>query len=275
MGSFDSTETPKQIREAVLEVYPKWPETAKFVREVRREVLDRSDANPHGLSFNDTMKVVEEIGERYGRWQDRECHELKHDLIKLENQGSGRVLLKDFYGAAAGGAWQFSESVIYLRQLGALDESDPARLKVIIANYINSPTNCVASSSFYSVCCIDECEALLGQVERTLATPEETPDRIAKVISNLPSSTVEAPRDIPASLRSLLDDIARHHGAGGRVPLHGRLFAQFMHHAYPRECNFPHISGTIRPVGVREWMKETNATSVRATEEEKKQHVEN
>ena len=40
------------------------------------------------------MKVVEEIGERNGRWQDHECHELKHDIIQLESQGTGRVLLK-------------------------------------------------------------------------------------------------------------------------------------------------------------------------------------
>merc|ERR1719429_920038 len=154
-------------------MYPKWHETAKFIRDVRREVLDRSDANSHMLNFNDTMKVVEEIGERYGRWQDRECRELKHDLIKLENQGTGRVLLKDFYGS---GQWQFQESVNYLRQLGALDESDPACLKVIIANYVNAPSNYVASSNFYSVCCIDECEALLSQLEHTLAAPEGTPD---------------------------------------------------------------------------------------------------
>ena len=30
---------------------------------------------------------------------------------------------------------------------------------------VNSQSNCVASSSIYSVCCINECEALLGHVE--------------------------------------------------------------------------------------------------------------
>merc|ERR1719221_2356023 len=274
MGTFDSTESPKQIRETVLEAYPKWPETAKFVHDVRREVLDRSDANPYALNFDDTMRVVEEIGERYGRWQDRECHELKHDLLKLENQGTGRVLLKDFYGAAAGGAWQFSESVKYLRELGALDESDPARLKVIIANYINAPTNCVASSSFYSVCCIDECEALHGQLERTLGAPRATPDSIAKIISNLPSSTVDVPRDIPASLRGLLDEIAKSTRAGD-VALHGRLFQQFLHHAYPRECSFPHVTGTTRPRTVEEWIDENGAEGISATDEEMKHHIEN
>merc|ERR1719157_39189 len=42
-----------------------------------------------------------------------------------------------------------------------------------------------------------------------------------------------------------LDEIATHHG--GLVPLHGRLFAQWLHHAYPRECPYPHLSGTTRP----------------------------
>merc|ERR1719379_1272928 len=43
-----------------------------------------------------------------------------------------------------------------------------------------------------------------------------------------------------------LNDIATHHG--GYVPLHGRLFAQWLHHAYPRECPYPHVSGTTNPM---------------------------
>merc|ERR1712187_1078287 len=31
---------------------------------------------------------------------------------------------------------------------------------------------------------------------------------------------------------------------GGKVPLHGRLFAQWLHYAFPRECAFPHRAGT-------------------------------
>merc|ERR1740129_2739471 len=33
----------------------------------------------------------------------------------------------------------------------------------------------------------------------------------------------------------------------GKVPLYGRLFAQWLHHAYPRECPFPHLSGSTAP----------------------------
>ena len=75
--------------------------------------------------------------------------------------GAGRVRVADFYKKALNeGQWQFSESIDYLRQLGALDESDAANPRVIIPNYISGPSNCVASSSYYSVCCLDECEGI-------------------------------------------------------------------------------------------------------------------
>merc|ERR1719476_1187982 len=64
-----------------------------------------------------------------------------------------------------------------------------------------------------------------------------------------------APRSLPDSLTSRLQEIATHHG--GRVPLHGRLFAQWMHHAYPRECPYPHLSGTTKPLGAVAFAQET------------------
>merc|ERR1712217_95741 len=185
----------------ITKAYPEWSDTVEFAREIRNEVFERADINTSSITFHDVIKVVEEFNERYGRWQDRECRELKHNLVKMEIQGTGRVLLKDFYTS---GQWQFSETAPYLRQMGALDETDPTRLKVIIPNYVNAPSNCLASSSFYSVCCIDECEALLGQIERTLAAPEAAPERIAEVIAALPSATVEAPREVPVSIRDRL-----------------------------------------------------------------------
>lgn len=44
------------------------------------------------------------------------------------------------------------------------------------------------------------------------------------------------------ALNGQLQKIADTHS--GKVPLHGRLFAQWMHYAFPRECPFPHRSGT-------------------------------
>merc|ERR1712151_998191 len=86
-----------------------------------------------------------------------------------------------------------------------------------------------------------------------------------------PSATVEAPRELPATLRGYLDDIARYH-KNEQVPLHARLFSQFMHHAYPRECNFPHVTGTTSPKSLHDMVREKQNT--KATKLEMKQHTE-
>jgi len=206
-------------------------------------------------SFNATERTLELMEDRYGKWQNRECHDLKVSLLKMEDAGSGRVHLGTFYNSALNGNWQFSESIEYLRLLGALDESEPSRLRVIIPNYVNAPSNCVASSRFYSVCCMDECDLLMKQLETKIAAPEATPSRTIQLVSNLASATVLAPRLLTPSLVQKLNDISVHHS--GTVPLHSRLFAQWMHHAYPRECSYPHLAGTTAPKNPMQWMEET------------------
>jgi len=273
LGKNHSLMTPAEIeftRKNVHNAYPTWPETQKFVRGVRRDVLGQAEGSA-SFSFDETVRVLEEVGDRYGRWQDSECRDLKNSLVKMEDQGTGRVLLKDFYASALGGQWQFSESASYLRQLGALDESNPDHPGVIIANYVSAPSNCISSSQFYSVCCLDECEPLLAHIEHSIAAPDATPEDITQLVMSLPSSTVETPRSLSSSLIARLDEIAKYHG--GRVPLHGRLFAQWMHHAYPRECSYPHVSGTTRPLTADEWMRQTGSDAS-ADEEEMRQHAE-
>lgn len=258
-------------RASIEQGYPGWKDTKKFAHQVRSSIVSTNVADPDfagsELTFAGASKVVEEIGERYGRWQDAECRDLKSALVTLEDSGRGRVLLKDFYGQAlSGGAWQFTESVDYLRELGALDESQPQQPSVIIPNYVNSLSNCLASSSMYSVCCINECEGLLGHLEREVAAPQASVERIAAIVSTLPSSTVAAPRALSGELLSRLEEVASHHE--GTVPLHGRLFAQWLHHAYPRECPYPHTTGSTNPLTADEWMQEKGVKSVTASKEE-------
>merc|ERR1719343_1131318 len=105
----------------------------------------------------------------------------------------------------------FKESIDYLRMIGALDESDPTRVSVMIPNYLNSASNCVAGSKFYDVCCIDECDALVSHLERDLAASEASPDRILDLVAALPSDTVGAPRTLPIQLSQRLGEIANHH----------------------------------------------------------------
>jgi len=81
---------------------------------------------------------------------------------------------------------------------------------------------------------------------------------------------VLAPRELSANLLRRLDDIAMSHN--GDVPLHGRLFAQWMHHAYPLECPFPHVAGTTSSLTADEWEIENGVASV-ANDEEMSQYV--
>jgi len=248
----------------VASVYPTWADTQGFVREVQESVLGAAVRSR--TSRHDVLQVVEEVGNRYGRWQDKECRSIKRALLDLEESGTGRVPLTTFYGSALRNeSWQFVESIAYLRELGALDESDPRHLRVIIPNYVNSPSNCVASSRFYDVCCIDECDALLSHLEERLGTPSGEAGAIAELVADLPSNTVPAPRRLAASLTQRLESIAVHHN--GRVPLHGRLFAQWMHHAYPRECVYPHVSGTTKRRGIVEFVAETRQRVAATTSE--------
>mmetsp|Transcript_58980 Transcript_58980/g.91772 ORF Transcript_58980/g.91772 Transcript_58980/m.91772 type:complete len:551 (-) Transcript_58980:62-1714(-) len=252
------------------ELFLAWRETQEFVRRIRSNVTQMAEGSQEKLEFSQMAKVIEVLGEEYGSFQNFECHQLKDTLMKMEFAGSGRVKLADFYKPALGGGWQFQESVGYLRQLGALDESDPSSMSVIIVNYLHSQTNCIAASGYYSVCCIDECEGLLGHLEEIIVASEATPASIVPIVERMSSSTVKGPRKLSAKLLSYLDDIAALHG--GRVPLHGRLFAQWLHHAYPRECPYPHMSGTTRQQSTDEWLLESGIDFV-ATEEEMRQFM--
>jgi len=263
MGISSSVVPRLDMMWSVIErVYPNFNQTQAFVRQVREQTS-------FGRAFftrSDLEQVVEQVGDQYGRWQDKECHSLKRKLLALEDKtigvnGSGRVRLTDFYGSAMDqGNWQFSESKEYLSVLGALDTRDPSVPRVVIANYMNSPSNCLASSKYYSVCCMNECEDLFDHLEHHFSSPSALPDDVANFIVSLPSSSVSAGRKLHPTLLARLDEIAEHHR--GRVPLHGRLFAQWMHHAYPRECPYPHIAGTVSPVKPRNYRLSTkkNAT---------------
>merc|ERR1712023_91917 len=108
-------------------------------------------------------------------------------LMEIEDPGvggAGRVRISDFYGKALNdGKWQFSESIDYLRQLGALDESDASNPRVIIPNYISGPSNCVASSAYYSVCCLDECEAILSRLEELISADAAPAHTITSLVA--------------------------------------------------------------------------------------------
>lgn len=242
----------EQFVNNVNEYYPAFSDVRSFVRQVRNE----STSNRSILTSVDVAHVVTRIGDKYGRWQNSECEDLKRKLFAIEDAGTGRVALSKFYNAALNhGHWQFTESADYLRTLGALDESNPSILRVIVPNYILSPSNCVASSIYYSVCCLDECEDLVDHIEREIQAPAATAEQLLQLVTALPSPTTQNPPNISANLIGRLGEIAA--ANDGLVPLHGRMFAQWMHHVYPRECPFPHMSGSTNPMKMEAFEAQT------------------
>jgi len=256
-----STERLNQILQRAPKFYTGWEDTVLWVHDLQETMRydERNMQNPFAAEesisqdFNSLVRLVEGVGEQYGQFQNLECRGMKNTLLDLSD-GTGRVRLSKFYEAAYENRSQhFSESPEYLRHLGALDETDPKQPSVIVTNYMYARANCLASSSFYSICCIDECESLLAELERQIASPYADPVAVMDLVAGMSSDTLSAPRNLSTALHRRLNSIAERHG--GYVPLHGRLFAQWMHHAFPNECPYPHAPGSLAsPLTPAEWL---------------------
>merc|ERR1719218_214252 len=143
-------------------------------------------------------KVVGGITRSFQSYWQSECETMKTQLASLDKTGSGRVKLSDFYGANADGEWRFGESEAYLRELGALDESSSWRgAQVIIPNYIQATSNCIVSTPHYLVCCQNECEQILGEIEVALQSPTASPTKILEVVGNMSLQTTIDDEETP------------------------------------------------------------------------------
>jgi len=258
-------------RDKFSKKYAGWRETKAWMSKVEEH---HGDLKNVVVPFETVVGTVAEIGEQFGSYNDGECQDLKTTLMGMEGRSrkAGRVRLVDFYNMSLFTHWRFTEKPEYLRTLGALDESDPKRPSLILPNYLSAYSNCLKATSLYAVCCRNECEDLMGHLEREIGAEAAQPGRILGLVAELASNTVDAPRNMSASLAERLQQVANSHG--GVVPLHGRLFAQWMHHAYPRECPYPHQAGTTNPLTPEDWMKETGQTDTVASDSEMMQTVE-
>jgi hypothetical protein len=197
---------------------------------------------------------------------------MKHALMKIESKKAGRVRLSNFYSQTKFSGFKFNEHADYLKALGALDVSDPHNPQVIIPNYVMSRPNCLEASSIYAVCCRNQCEDLIVNIESQLQSALAKPGRIIDLVSKLGTDTVQAPRVLSTELVSRLQQVAaQHHGF---VPIHGRLFAQWLHHAFPRECPYPHQLGLTAPLTPYAWLQSSGKSDTEANAEEVRQAVE-
>jgi len=256
--------TLMRYRKAMPDSYASWADAKKFMGELRAEVLGEKTS----FAFVDVEELLVTFGERFGQWQNFECVSQKKRLMELEDGEKGCVPISSFYKpmlSSKGKDWHFSESTDYLKALGIVDSRDPKNMQVMVPNYLNAPSNCIATSKYYFVCCIDECESLLGHIERFVAGPTAQPSKLAAFVSRLASSTESANRTLTAIQLRRLWSIAEKHG--GEVPIHGRLFMQWMHSVYPRECAYPHLSGTVQSLSTDEWLNATGIMPVASWKE--------
>jgi len=222
-------------------------------------------------SFQDAHEIAGRITNSFQSYWQSECESMKVALVGMDSRKTGRVPLSKFYNTAVNSDWRFGESETYLRELGALDESSKRMgPQVIIPNYLQATSNCIVSTPHYHVCCVNECEYLLSEIELAISAPAALPDDILNVIRTMSVATTlddDAPPRTDRRLVSDLEQIAQTHR--GLVPLHGRLFAQWLHYVFPRECPFPHKVGMVSSVTPVEHRQAI------ATAEEMKKHAAN
>merc|ERR1719401_3139683 len=168
-----------------------------------------------GYSFDDAHTIVGGITRSFASFWDSECSTMKSSLVEMDTHHTGRVPLSKFYGTGLDADWRFGESEEYLRELGALDETGWHGKQVIIPNYIQAASNCIVASTHYLVCCVNECEVLLDEVEAKVGAPAAHPAEVLAIVGNMTAQTTlddDFPPRMDASLTTQLGQIADTHG---------------------------------------------------------------
>merc|ERR1719383_729333 len=247
-----------QKKAFMKDIIPHWDQILAYLDGRAKQVIHQREQRPRDsskeghnalapyFSFADAHGIVGGITKSFASFWESECSVMKAALVKMDIHNTGRVPLSKFYSTALDTEWRFGESEAYLRDLGALDETSSwYGRQVIIPNYMQAVSNCVIGSKHYLVCCQNDCEDIFGEIETTLSRPTAMADEILSVVGNITAQLSvddDDPPHLDPSLRSQLDQIAASNE--GQVPLHGRLFSQWLHYVFPRQCPFPHKSGT-------------------------------
>jgi hypothetical protein len=201
-------------------------------------------------SRNDAQVISAGITKNFAWFYQSDCAQMKDRLVRLDVGRIGRVPLSHFYGASE----FFGESEHYLDAQGVLDYAVSAREPyVVIPNYMLAASNCIVATADYQICCSNPCDGILGDIEKVVRASEATVNEIIKIVSDM--LDVDTFEDKPVKLSDSLKDRLRSVGDRyeGQIRLHSRLFAQWLHYVFPRECPFPHKSGTINMVSAMEY----------------------
>jgi len=154
--------------------YTDWEAAEKWLVDLEIKTWGPKTEAPGSFDFSATEKMVQNIGKEFGHFNDMECKALKTTLHELEHRSpkAGRVRLPDFYNKSFYSHWRFNEKVDYLKDMGALDDTNKEQPLVISANYAMARSNCLEATDFFAVCCRNECEDLMALWRRASAWNE-------------------------------------------------------------------------------------------------------
>jgi len=245
-----------------------WHDIRVFIHDtVRNSHYSQKDRRnpftPTLYSFDDAWQLAAVLLSGYGAVQDGECRGMTDALAQLDPNGNGRVPLHTFYSQPPTADYQFKEAAHYLEKIGALDKASSTP-QVRIANYVQGPSNCLVHASYFSVCCLAPCHGITRELEGSVRAPSAPPEQLLSIVGNISSPSVDAPRQLSVGLQNKLNAIAVQHG--GEVPLHGRLFAQWLHFAFSQECPFPHLVENTSVITARHWQAGKNGFRVTPAE---------
>lgn len=226
-----------QISQRALENNANFVSTSVSAASFIHRRAKKNQLKPQQYHYSKMWSLAKGMIQKLDDWTNDDCLEMKSALRSMDPKSTGRVPLKHFYAYGGGPHFNFRESEEHLRIFGALDETIRGRPQVIIANYVHGPSNCIAPFKHFRVCCVSDCYRLMDEIESQVGGETATPKKILKIVANMSSAHIDAGRKLPQALLEKLYGIAANRG--GEVLLHSRLFAQWVHYAFPFDCLYP------------------------------------
>ncbi|CAJ1446590.1 unnamed protein product [Effrenium voratum] len=169
-ADLNNTDLHRALKSRAASAGGNWPLLMEFEQDAVKNYMfaNKDVRNPflgaEEFGLDDAVEIVQNLAGDYGKWQNTECRQMKRELMDLDVEGTGLVPLYKFYSQPENADYHFTETENYLKDIGAL-QSNQKDSYVRIANYMTGPSNCIASSSYYSVCCLNECEGLMNELE--------------------------------------------------------------------------------------------------------------
>ena len=172
-------------------------------------------------SFDAASQLVESIAVGNGKWQIEECHNMKKELMDSDRVGLDVFHLLHFSPSQGRLTTSAQRPAITCDILARSKRVQGATLRCALQTNITGRSTCIASSSCHSVCCLNDCESLMNEVEGTMRAPTASPGKLLSFVGSRSSSSGYAPRELSMDMQAMLC-------VSQRVPLPAHLPLQLL-----------------------------------------------